>query len=409
MEEKTNDNQINEINIELNTEIITENKKHINKRKKSFKNANKCTNKVENENKLDDYMKIINKKCEDKLCNYRKNKNSNMQINLSNINVNDEIYNLLNNKLNVSQLKNIAKQFKLKVSGNKLELMIRIFSFSYLSYFIIKIQRNFRRYLVEKYKRLHGPAFMKPELCVNNNDFISLEDLSSISPHQFISFKDNDNFIYGFSINSLYNLFFKNNLINSINRSNPNNPYNRNIIPNYVYKNIKSIIRLGKLFNIKININLDDEFKDLTEEKSLELKTLALFQNIDLLGNYSNPNWFLSLNWILLNKFIRELQDIWYYRAQLSNETKINICPPLGDPFKNLHAIHIANYENNNLNLLNAKKIVLECLEKLVNTGIDKDSKTLGAYYILGALTLVNDEAALALPWLYQSFTLIQF
>jgi hypothetical protein len=42
-------------------------------------------------------------------------------------------------------------------------------------------------------------------------------------------------------------------------------------------------------------------------------------------------------------------------------------------------------------------------LENLVNIGTDKDSKALGAYYVLGALTLVNSDAATSLPWLFQS------
>ena len=46
---------------------------------------------------------------------------------------------------------------------------------------------------------------------------------------------------------------------------------------------------------------------------------------------------------------------------------------------------------------------LLAVLEKLVNTGVDKDSKSLGAYYVLGALTLVNQDAATSLPWLFQS------
>jgi hypothetical protein len=45
----------------------------------------------------------------------------------------------------------------------------------------------------------------------------------------------------------------------------------------------------------------------------------------------------------------------------------------------------------------------LEVLEKFVNLGIDQDSKSLGAYYVLGALTLVNESAASTLPWLFQS------
>ena len=34
----------------------------------------------------------------------------------------------------------------------------------------------------------------------------------------------------------------------------------------------------------------------------------------------------------------------------------------------------------------------------------DKDSRTLGANYILGALTIVSQSAANSLPWLYSSF-----
>ena len=43
-------------------------------------------------------------------------------------------------------------------------------------------------------------------------------------------------------------------------------------------------------------------------------------------------------------------------------------------------------------------------MENLILNGISKDSKSLGAYYILGALTIVNANAAESLPWLYQSF-----
>ena len=54
-----------------------------------------------------------------------------------------------------------------------------------------------------------------------------------------------------------------------------------------------------------------------------------------------------------------------------------------------------------NTNVL--KKNILKMMDKLVSSGIDRDSKALGAYYVLGALTMVNHNAAMALPWLYQS------
>ena len=91
--------------------------------------------------------------------------------------------------------------------------------------------------------------------------------------------------------------------------------------------------------------------------------------------------------------------DIWSYRAQLSLEIKRNICPPLGNPFQRLQ--HITQLQN--IEFSELKKIVLVILEKFLNSGVDQDSKSLGAYYVLAALTLVNEDAAIALPWLYQS------
>jgi hypothetical protein len=49
------------------------------------------------------------------------------------------------------------------------------------------------------------------------------------------------------------------------------------------------------------------------------------------------------------------------------------------------------------------RNFVLSIMEKFVNHGINTDSKSLGAYYVLAALTLVNETAAASLPWLYQS------
>jgi hypothetical protein len=246
--------------------------------------------------------------------------------------------------------------------------------------------------LVRKYKKLHGPASLNRKLCTNTDDFISMEPIEEINFHQFISYKDFDGFIYGFDINSLHNLFLKSN-------DEIKNPYNRNPIPESIFKDIRTLIRIGRILKININLNFEDNTKNVSNEKAVELRALTLFQNIDALGNYSNSNWFLSLNRNQLIKFIRELMEIWNYRAQLSIETRRNICPPIGDPFRSLSVSYVVNEPN----LWNVKKVMLEIMEKLVNCGVDRDSKALGAYYVLGALTLVNTEAATSLPWLFQS------
>ena len=61
-------------------------------------------------------------------------------------------------------------------------------------------------------------------------------------------------------------------------------------------------------------LNQNDEH---SSRKKIEIKSFELFQYMDELGNYTDSKWFISLNRIQLIKFIRELVDIWEYRAQL--------------------------------------------------------------------------------------------
>ena len=345
------------------------------------------------ENLIDEYMANIMSNCEKNMTIFKKpEKISDDNISIPNISNYHEItrYNYT-----VNQLKMIAKNYKLPISGNKNNLLSRIYSFLYFSSYIIKIQKIFRGNLARKYKLIRGPAVFNRKLCTNTDDFVTMDSVKEINFHQFISYKDNDGFIYGFDIISLHNLFLKSKDIESV-----FNPYNRNLIPESVIKIIKSIIRLSRILKIHINLHYEDDTTSLSLEKTVELRTLSLFQNIDALGNYSNPQWFLSLNRNELLKFIRELCDIWNYRSQITNETKRNICPTHGDPFRNLNMAYV----HTEANIFNVKKVILEVMEKFVNSGIDKDSKTLGAYYVLGSLTLVNSEAATSLPWLFQSF-----
>ena len=342
---------------------------------------------------LDEYISIITTKCEKNMVVIKKP----LKINDDNIII-PTIYNyhdISKFNYNVSQLKIIAKHYKLKLSGNKPQLVSRIFSYLYFSSYIIKIQKVFRGLLVKKYKALHGPAAMNRKICNNTEDFITMEPVEEINFHQFLSYTDMDGFTYGFDIISLHNLFLK-----SKNFENILNPYNRNIIPQSVIKTIKSVIRISRILKIHIYLHYEDDTQNLSQEKALELRALSLFQNINSLGNYSDSQWFLSLNKNQYIKFTRELIEIWNYRAQLTNEIKRSICPPHGDPFRNLSIQYLHTEEN----MTNIRKVVLEILEKLVNSGIDNDNKALGASYVLGCLTLVNTEAATSLPWLFHSF-----
>ena len=305
----------------------------------------------------------------------------------------NEYNNLLEYNYNVQQLKTMSTHYKLKINGNKTQLITKIYSFLYLSHFITRIQKRIRGHLLRKYNKLHGPGFKNKSVCTNTTDFFTMDPLSELPNSQFYSFEDADGFIYGFDLLSIYNLIYKCD-------GQIKNPYNRLPISSANIEKLRSLIRLSRVLKIYICTEIKDVHDEISIKKSIELRALALFQNIDALGNYSNATWFLNLNRQQLIKMMRELIDIWSYRAPLSIETKRAICPPVGNPFARfIHFNQLLMIEN----IDELRKYNLDVLEKFVNSGIDRDSRCLGAYYVLGALTLVSEDAATSLPWLYQA------
>jgi hypothetical protein len=286
----------------------------------------------------------------------------------------------------MEQLKIIARRNNLKVSGNKAELKQRIQQFILHSASSIKIQSWFRGYLQRLFVSLCGPATMKRSLCTNDCDFVTLDDICRISPYQFFSYKDRDGFIYGFDIISLQQMI-------STRETKVLNPYTRREIPSQCLNDIETIFGFHKIMGIEIS--LPEKYVPVSQHKTIEFRALTLFQNIDALGNYTDYQWFLSLQTAQLHMFLRELKDLFNYRLQLTIEKKREICPPLGNPFSDLPVvIHgIDDYRG----------ILLSVMERFVNSGINHDSRCLGALYILSALTIVSHPAAQSLPWLYQS------
>ena len=176
------------------------------------------------------------------------------------------------------------------------------------------------------------------------------------------------------------------------------NPYNRNVIQPIVYENVKGIVKLSKILKLDTNIEIKNDF-DLLSFKKGRTKVRKYISKIDELGNNTHYKWFYDLSKPRLLKFINELIDIWNYRLNLSNELKRNICSPNGRPFQGLN---IGQLFCDNIDKI--KNGILNIMEKLVTKGRDRQLKSLGAYYILGSLTLVSIDAAASMPWLYETF-----
>ena len=65
------------------------------------------------------------------------------------------------------------------------------------------IQRHLRGHFVRLSLRLRGPALRNRSLCVNATDGCTLEPMSNVPVNNFFSYKDRDNFVYGFELSSI--------------------------------------------------------------------------------------------------------------------------------------------------------------------------------------------------------------
>ena len=83
----------------------------------------------------------------------------------------------------------------------------------------------------------------------------------------------------------------------------------------------------------------------------------------------------------------------------MTNELKRNICGPTGRPFEGLNIHYLFSKDIDTI-----KNRLLNVLDKLITKGRDRQLRSLGAYYILGSLTLVSLDAAASMPWLYETF-----
>lgn len=351
------------------------------------------------------YDSISNKKISKRKDNDKIKTNQKKKVDDNNFKIPKfEEYSFLNEyDYKIQHLKQICKHYKLRQNGNKIELTERILNYLKNSINIIKIQAIWKGALTRKWLKYHGPAWKNRKLCVNEDDFLSFESLCDLKIDQFFSFKDKDNFIYGFDIISIYNLI-KQSQINYT-KGKLLNPYNRNEISNNVVRNLYKLITLSKILKRDINIIIPKEEEEQTIENIIKGRITNVFQNIDLLGHYTQSQWFSNLNISQLKRFLKELCDIWTYRAQITLNTKLNIYPPNGDPFSGIYGGSLTGLIqiNSVYNLVDLQKNCLTVIERMVNSGINNDSKNLGAYYVLTALTIVSNEAALALPWLFEA------
>jgi hypothetical protein len=292
------------------------------------------------------------------------------------------------NNYTIKELKELCNSFKYKpINKKKQELNDECYQFFKKSYYALKIQQQWRKWIIISFNKSQGPAIFNRKLCNNVDDFLTTETMNEIDYYFFISFRDNDGFVYGFNIISLHNLIIKENTTNPYTR----NPFSTKFI---------EIIQKRTLYN-KILGKINHSINEQVSYKTIDQKINGLFQKMDSLGNYTQSEWLTNLPSYKIKRFIIELYDIWNYRAQLTPETKLLICPPNGNPFLNIPLQTIELTQNLNLSLIKHYSYII--INSLIYSAVLRENQSLGAIYVLSALTLVSQEAAESLPWLYES------
>lgn len=299
---------------------------------------------------------------------------------------------LLSYKYKKDQLKTIAKKYKLRVSGTNKELLSRVYTHLKLSNDAICIQKMFRGHLQRFSNQLRGPAFLNREKCTNSSDFLTMENVKDIPYLQFISYQDDDGFVYGFDILSLHNL-----KTNTSGNSVVENPYTRSTIRKEVFDRMKRLIKLmQRIYKVSLDVKIE---KEPEEALSLTERIERLFMEIDSHGHYSCSSWFTSLDKRNLIRYVSELADIWYYRASLTPETRFMICPH--DPFRHLNIFIAMLMAEQNMEVIRDR--VLGIMEAMVKSGSTEQNRALGVLYVLQTFTLVNINARESMPWLYEA------
>ena len=380
---------------------------------------------------------------------------------------NDYDYKVIDLKKMCTKIQREYDYKKMKTTGTKVEMKQNIYNFYNQTFHSIKIQLKFNSHLRRKMIMLRGPALKNREMCINETDFYTMDPIRDIPDAQFYSYEEmcgEKACCYGFDIASICNLILNDNGVDSVANLNhrliwtaSSNPYNRSTIPHNITRDILKIIKLDRLLNNKDkknenknknknnknknnnnnnnnhnswnetdgvngNIVLDNSDMNhnnggsgggnivitlpqdtLTPQQRHHQNVLQLFQNINSLGHYSDADWFLHLSYQQHITFLRELIDIWNYRAELSYNAREAIYPPHGNPFPQHIMGWLTHQFYSYLTMENIVSINMTIIERITVSAILESDRCLGANFVLCALTLVSIPAREALPWLYQS------
>ena len=213
--------------------------------------------------------------------------------------------------------------------------------------------------------------------CNNTEDFFTFDPIADIPDLYFYSYQDLRGIRWGFDIRSFHKLI-------SLNYP---NPYTTEIIPESIITDVKRQLSL-----IKKSAPYEDIMDVIIRDRKtmIKQKTVDLFSKIEQSGYTCHIEWFTSLSARRLKILYKELEDLWNYRAQLTNHMKILLCPPDGRIFTTPIS-EVMSYQVKE----DLQELILSEINKFTGCQTEANRKLGYMYFIIG-FGRVSSECYLA-------------
>jgi hypothetical protein len=308
-------------------------------------------------------------------------------------------------KMKLHELKPLLKQYGLKLTGNKSELIGRLRNHKLQSEKVVAIQRIFRGYMARLWIKLKKGT---GKSCVNEMDFYTMEPIDEIPFYYYIHYtEETSNTSYTFNIMSLCSMISKSGKFE--------NPYTRENMKKSCGPLLAKIIRLtlilfphheivGELKEVYATdkITVDAIAPVVIQPiQNLDRRITELFIAIDTLGHYTQKEWFMNLSNAQICTLVMRINTLW---ATTTNEVRQNISPGLS-PF----SVQNTGVTRMTLDrtLEENRAITIKIGESLVYKGTNNEYKIMGVMFFLTGLTTVSYPARIQMPWLYDNYNFL--
>lgn len=268
------------------------------------------------------------------------------------------------NNLNYAKLIKTLRHLEVQIGGNREQL-------------VSLLKRTLRE------SGLIKSAYENPmEKCNNSADFYDFVDLDQIPKEYLFVFMCGDGMLYGMDIRSMYTYFQELERDAKLMEKTVEykNPYNRQMMSSKTICAYRG--RVVELTKSGKPLKYPDEERN--PEDQMTFKVLEIFHTIYNYGYAVDASWFLKMNRQDLLNWYWVMEDVWNRRLGLSLAVKRNIVP------NDIHIFNRAEYYNiREKTLIELQEIMIEKINKMVNSGIDRDNRINGIHYILIGITEV--------------------